>query len=77
MISNAGGAGVLAADACEANGLIVPQLADRTQRALRRLLPDGAATGNPVDTTAVISAEAFGAAVSLCAPIRRSMPSRA
>jgi acyl-CoA synthetase (NDP forming)/GNAT superfamily N-acetyltransferase len=64
VISNAGGAGVLAADACEANGLVVPQLGESTQRALRRLLPAAAATGNPVDTTAVISAEVFGAAVS-------------
>jgi acyl-CoA synthetase (NDP forming)/GNAT superfamily N-acetyltransferase len=64
VISNAGGAGVLAADACEANGLLVPQLGERTRRALRMLLPAGAATGNPVDTTAVISAEDFGAAVS-------------
>jgi hypothetical protein len=55
---------VLAADACEANGLVVPQLGESTQRALRRLLPAGAATGNPVDITAVISAEVFGAAAS-------------
>ena len=56
IVSNAGGAGVLAADACEAHGLIVPPLSDRTQRPLRRLLPRGAATANPVDTSAVVSA---------------------
>jgi acyl-CoA synthetase (NDP forming)/GNAT superfamily N-acetyltransferase len=64
VISNAGGAGVLAADACEANGLTVPALGTRTQRVLRGLLPAGAATGNPVDTSAVIAATEFAAAVA-------------
>jgi acyl-CoA synthetase (NDP forming)/GNAT superfamily N-acetyltransferase len=65
VISNAGGAGVLAADACAAHGLDVPELGPGTRRALRARLPAGAATGNPVDTTALISAPDFGAAVSL------------
>ena len=65
VISNAGGAGVLAADACVANGLVVPELGPGTRRELAKLLPAGAATGNPVDTSAVISAAAFGAAVSV------------
>ena len=51
VVTNAGGVGVLAADACVARGLAVPALSDRTQRALRRLLPSGAATAGPVDTT--------------------------
>ena len=65
VISNAGGAGVLAADACVANGLVVPELGPGARRELATLLPAGAATGNPVDTSAVISAAAFGAAVSV------------
>ena len=64
VISNAGGAGVLAADACEAHGLAVSPLSDRTQRALRRLLPRDAATINPVDTTAVVPSEVFASAIS-------------
>jgi acyl-CoA synthetase (NDP forming)/GNAT superfamily N-acetyltransferase len=64
VISNAGGAGVLAADACEAHGLTVAPLAERTQRALRRLLPGGAVTANPVDTSAAVSPETFASAVS-------------
>ena len=64
VVSNVGGVGVLAADACEARGLAVPALSDRTQRALRRLLPVGAATAGPVDTTAVVSADVFASAVS-------------
>jgi acyl-CoA synthetase (NDP forming)/GNAT superfamily N-acetyltransferase len=64
VVSNAGGAGVLAADACEANGLVVASLSNPTQRKLRRLLPAGAMTVNPVDTSAVVSPEVFAAAVS-------------
>ncbi|MDF3048959.1 MAG: Acyl-CoA synthetase [Pseudonocardia sp.] len=64
VISNAGGAGVLAADACVAHGLEVSPLSGRTQRALRRLLPAAAATGNPVDTSAAVTPEVFATAIS-------------
>ena len=64
IVVNAGGVGVLAADACEAHGLIVAPLSDRTQRTLRRLLPRGAATANPVDTSAVVPPDVFASAVS-------------
>jgi acyl-CoA synthetase (NDP forming) len=59
IVSNAGGAGVLAADACGDNDLKVAVLSQSTQQRLRRLLPDGAAVANPVDTTAAVSQRAF------------------
>ncbi len=65
VISNAGGAGVLAADACVANGLVVPELDPQTQAQLRKLLPSGAAVANPVDTSALVPTAAFVAAVAL------------
>ncbi len=61
IVSNAGGAGVLAADACGDNGLAVAKLGAATRRRLRGLLPDGAAVAGPVDTTAAVSADAFRA----------------
>ncbi len=61
IVSNAGGAGVLAADACGDNGLKVATMSERTQDRLRRLLPDGAAVAGPVDTTAAVSQPAFRA----------------
>ena len=67
VISNAGGAGVLAADACADNGLTVATLDGRTQRKLTRLLPPGAAVSGPVDTTATISAAAFSACLTAIA----------
>ena len=61
IVSNAGGAGVLAADACEDSGLEVAKLGAATRRRLRGLLPDGAAVAGPVDTTAAVTVDAFQA----------------
>jgi len=59
IVSNAGGAGVLAADACGDSGLTVATLGCATQRKLARLLPPGAAVAGPVDTGAAVSVAAF------------------
>jgi len=59
IVSNAGGAGVLAADACGDNDLKVATLSNATQQRLRRLLPAGAAVGGPVDTSAAVSRRVF------------------
>ncbi len=61
IVTNAGGAGVLAADACGDNGLVVPALPPATRRRLAGLLPPGAAVTNPVDTTAAVGRDAFRA----------------
>jgi len=49
LLTNAGGLGILAADACEAAGLELPSLADATRVALEALLPTEASLANPVD----------------------------
>jgi acyl-CoA synthetase (NDP forming)/RimJ/RimL family protein N-acetyltransferase len=59
IVSNAGAAGVLAADACVDNGLTVAGLDPVRQRRLARLLPPGAAVSGPVDTTAQAAVDAF------------------
>jgi acyl-CoA synthetase (NDP forming)/GNAT superfamily N-acetyltransferase len=61
IVSNAGGAGVLAADACGDNGLHVAVLSAAAQRRLAKLLPPGAAVAGPVDTTAAVTGEPFRA----------------
>jgi acyl-CoA synthetase (NDP forming)/GNAT superfamily N-acetyltransferase len=61
IVSNAGGAGVLAADACVDNGLRVAVLSAATQARLATLLPPGAAVAGPVDTTAAVGQAAFRA----------------
>ncbi|MEE1786675.1 GNAT family N-acetyltransferase [Streptomyces sp. SP17BM10] len=50
VVSNAGGIGILAADACAEAGLDLPELPQR----LAGLLPVGASVRNPVDTTAAV-----------------------
>jgi acyl-CoA synthetase (NDP forming)/RimJ/RimL family protein N-acetyltransferase len=59
IVSNAGGAGVLAADACWDSGLTVAVLDGATRRRLARLLPPGAVVSGPVDTTATVSVSSF------------------
>jgi acyl-CoA synthetase (NDP forming)/GNAT superfamily N-acetyltransferase len=67
IVSNVGGAGVLAADACTDLGLTVHRPHGLTSRRLRALVPDGAAIGGPVDTTAVVSGENFRQCLELLA----------
>jgi acetyl coenzyme A synthetase (ADP forming)-like protein len=59
IVTNAGGPGILAADACEANGLEVAALRDETKAALRRVLPPEAGLSNPVDMIASATAEQY------------------
>ena len=63
ILTNGGGPGILAADACEANGLVVPELAEPTAARLRSLLPSEASVSNPVDMIASATAEQYGQAV--------------
>ncbi len=66
ILTNGGGPGILAADACEADGLVVPPTCDDARRELASFLPEMAALGNPID---VVDAppEAFGRAISVLA----------
>ncbi len=67
VVSNAGGAGVLAADACGDNGLLLAPLSESTRQRLSDLLPAGATIANPVDTSAAIDAAAFRACLEALA----------
>jgi acyl-CoA synthetase (NDP forming) len=61
VLSNAGGAGVLAADACAMQHLDLLEPSERTRARLRELLPPYASVRNPIDTTAGIDPATFGA----------------
>lgn len=52
IVTNAGGPGILCADACEAGGLQVPELSDTTKARLAAFLPASASLQNPVDMIA-------------------------
>jgi acetate---CoA ligase (ADP-forming) len=65
VLTNVGGPGILVADACEAAGLLLPELSHGIQAALRAGLPEQAAVGNPVDVVAGTSAEQYGRTMRL------------
>ena len=52
VVTNAGGPGILAADACVAAGLSLPDLSADTTRRMRAFLPASASVGNPIDMVA-------------------------
>ncbi|HEY6471133.1 MAG TPA: GNAT family N-acetyltransferase [Candidatus Dormibacteraeota bacterium] len=49
IVGNAGGAAVLAADACDAAGLRVPEFDDETRHSIRTIAGPNAGVSNPVD----------------------------
>ncbi len=65
ILTNAGGPGILAADACEAHGLELPTLSDKTVTELRSFLPPTASVANPVDMIASATSEHFERATRL------------
>jgi acetyl coenzyme A synthetase (ADP forming)-like protein len=67
VITNAGGPGILCADACDAAGLNVPQLSDELVRRLEVQLPRAAAVGNPVDLLATAPPADYSTAIAAMA----------
>jgi acyl-CoA synthetase (NDP forming)/GNAT superfamily N-acetyltransferase len=67
IVSNIGGAGVLAADACTDLGLTVHRPRGMIRRKLRTLIPDTGAVTGPVDTTAAVSEATFRQCIELIA----------
>jgi acetyl coenzyme A synthetase (ADP forming)-like protein len=63
VMTNAGGLGILCADACEAAGLELAQLGPETADALVALLPAEASVANPVDMLGGATAATYSAAV--------------
>ena len=49
LLTNAGGLGILCADACEAAGLELPVPSEATRHALEQVMPSEGSTGNPID----------------------------
>jgi acetate---CoA ligase (ADP-forming) len=65
VVTNAGGPGILLADACEAHGLELPQLEASTLDELRRFLPAEAGLSNPIDMIASAKPEDYAKAIAL------------
>lgn len=65
ILTNAGGPGILCADACQADGVDVPELPKEVQERLAAFLPEGASCRNPVDMIATASAEDYRRALEI------------
>jgi len=60
VLTNAGGAGVIAADALEINGLRLAKLSETAEKTLASILPPAAGIHNPVDMLASASPQNYG-----------------
>ncbi len=63
LVTNAGGLGILAADACEAAGLELPQPSEATRLALAEVMPAEGSSANPIDLLGGATAESFASAI--------------
>jgi acetyl coenzyme A synthetase (ADP forming)-like protein len=85
IVTNGGGPGILCADACEAGGLVLPELSDAVKSRLKKFLPMSASVTNPVDMIAsagpdhyrraietVLAANDIDALVVIYIPVDRS-----
>jgi len=59
ILTNGGGPGTLAADACSHNKLVLPMLSSETTEKLKAVIAREIGIGNPLDLTAGISAKEF------------------
>lgn len=65
IVTNAGGPGIIIADACESAGLVIGDLTDETQAKLREVFPAEASVRNPVDMIASATSESYRIALDL------------
>ncbi len=65
ILTNAGGVGIMATDACVRHGLELAQLTEQTRLELKKHLPATAATGNPVDVIGDADENRYRAALEL------------
>jgi acetyl coenzyme A synthetase (ADP forming)-like protein len=65
VLTNAGGLGILCADACDTAGLELPELQPATRAALESALPSEASVANPVDLLGSATGATYAAALPL------------
>jgi acetyl coenzyme A synthetase (ADP forming)-like protein len=65
VVTNAGGPGILAVDACEMTGLTVAPFSPETRTRLAAFLPPGANTANPVDMIASAGPDEYRQAIEV------------
>jgi acyl-CoA synthetase (NDP forming) len=69
VLTNAGGAGIMTADACERVGIEIPPLPKDIQKKLSSFLPAEAGLGNPVDMIATAGSSDYERALEITLPV--------
>jgi len=69
ILTNAGGAGIIAADACERVGIDVPPMPEDVKDELRTFLPAEAGYGNPIDMIATASSADYEKTLAAALPV--------
>ena len=67
IVTNAGGPGIMCADACQAYGVDVPELSPEIQAKLGEFLPAAAALVNPIDMIATASGDDYRRVIEVLA----------
>jgi len=65
VVTNAGGLGILCADACDGAGLALPPLSEETRIALSEVIPREASAANPVDLLGSANATTYDQALPI------------
>jgi acetyl coenzyme A synthetase (ADP forming)-like protein len=63
ILSNGGGASIVAADECERQGLNIVDLTQGTRDKIKAVIPEFASSSNPVDTAGTVSFEIYTEAI--------------
>ncbi|MDD5095300.1 MAG: acetate--CoA ligase family protein, partial [Dehalococcoidia bacterium] len=67
ILTNGGGPGILAADACEHNGLVLPEFSPETMKSLKEAIDRDILIRNPLDLTAGAAEKEFEAVMKVLA----------
>lgn len=55
ILSNGGGASIVAADECERQGINIVDLSEKTREQIKSVIPEFASSSNPIDTAGTVS----------------------
>ncbi len=63
ILSNGGGAAIVATDECEKHGINIVDLKEETRQRIKGVVPEYASTSNPIDTAAAVSYKIYSEAI--------------
>ncbi|HEY9204980.1 MAG TPA: CoA-binding protein, partial [Candidatus Methanoperedens sp.] len=63
IISNGGGASIVATDECERHGINITDLEEETREKIKKVIPEFASSSNPIDTASISSYQVYLAVI--------------